>query len=65
MDEIEIIRGGPTIWPWMLGLLTLALIVWAVGEFYGGPASEPRDPVPAQADTVGVVDLSPPALAVS
>lgn len=36
MADINVERGGPTIWPWVLGLLVLALLVWGLAEIFGG-----------------------------
>lgn len=32
MADIDVQRKGPSIWPWIIGLLVLALIIWAVAE---------------------------------
>ena len=29
-------RKGPSIWPWIIGLLVLALLIWAIAEMVGG-----------------------------
>ena len=35
MADINVERSGPMLWPWIIGLLVLALIVWALMEMYG------------------------------
>lgn len=32
MADINVERRGPSIWPWILGLLVLALVIWGVAE---------------------------------
>jgi hypothetical protein len=32
MADINVERKGPSIWPWIIGLLVLALLIWAVAE---------------------------------
>lgn len=34
MAEINVERKGPSLWPWILGLLTLALLIWALTSFF-------------------------------
>ena len=36
MADINVRRGGPSIWPWVLGLLVLALLIWVLAEVFGG-----------------------------
>ena len=36
MAEIRVERGGPTIWPWVLGLLLVALLIWGATELFDG-----------------------------
>jgi hypothetical protein len=35
MAEINVERKGPSIWPWVIGLIVLALLVWALMELFG------------------------------
>lgn len=52
MADINVTKGGPTIWPWVLGLLVLALMIWALAEVFGDDAEiNIPDPI---ADTVTV-----------
>src|SRR5690606_10959856 len=32
MADIRVERKGPSIWPWIVGLLVLALLIWAIAE---------------------------------
>lgn len=32
MADINVERKGPSIWPWILGILILALVIWGVAE---------------------------------
>ena len=32
MADINVERKGPSIWPWIIGLLVLALLIWAIAE---------------------------------
>lgn len=41
MADINVERRGPTIWPWVVGLLVLALLVWVLVEMFGR-SGEPR-----------------------
>jgi len=51
--DINVERKGPSIWPWIIGLIVLALLIWALVEMFG----DRTQPVVAdpRADTV-VVD---------
>jgi hypothetical protein len=33
--DINVERKGPSIWPWIIGLLVLALLIWALIEMFG------------------------------
>ncbi len=35
MAEIDVERRGPTIWPWIIGLVVLAVVIWLVAEILG------------------------------
>lgn len=35
MADINVERGnGPSIWPWIIGLIVLALIIWALTQIF-------------------------------
>ena len=36
MADINIERKRPSIWPWVVGLLVLALLIWAIAAFTVG-----------------------------
>lgn len=56
--DINVERKGPSVWPWVVGLLVLALLIWALVEMFEGDA-EPalNDPV---ADTTFVDTIGTP-----
>jgi hypothetical protein len=33
--DINVERKGPSIWPWIVGLLVVALLAWALIEMFG------------------------------
>ena len=35
MADLPVVRRGPTIWPWVLGLAALVLVIWLVAETFG------------------------------
>lgn len=35
MADINVERKGPSIWPWVIGLIVLALLIWALMELFG------------------------------
>ncbi len=44
MAEIRVERKGRSIWPWIVGLVVLAVLVWlAIGYFRGGGAEQVTD----------------------
>jgi hypothetical protein len=44
--DINVERKGPSIWPWIIGLIVLALIIWALTQmFRTDPAVAPVTPV--------------------
>jgi hypothetical protein len=58
--DINVERKGPSIWPWIVGLIVLALLIWALVEMFG--REDPTVVAPGR-DTVGVVpaDTAPMA----
>lgn len=54
MADISVERKGPSIWPWILGIVVLALLVWFLADAFTGddddvvvvePAVEVVEPV--------------------
>lgn len=42
MADIDVVRKRSSVWPWVIGLLVLAVILWAVfGMMSERPATEP------------------------
>lgn len=39
MADIDVVRKRTSVWPWVIGLLLLALVIWAVLAMMG-PADE-------------------------
>ncbi len=35
MADIDVTRKSPSIWPWIIGLLVLALLIWGLAEMLG------------------------------
>jgi hypothetical protein len=61
MADIKVERKGPSIWPWIIGLIVLALLVWALmelfvrkdpGEVKGQPAATAPISAPLHASRV-------------
>lgn len=40
MADINVERKGPSIWPWIIGLLVLALLIWALVEMFDSDEPE-------------------------
>lgn len=65
MADINVERKGPSVWPWVIGLLVLALLIWGLVEMFGD-AGEPvvvepvTDSLPAARGTT--VGTPPPPL---
>lgn len=45
MADINVERKGPSIWPWIIGLIILALVIWALAELMGDDDVVDTDPV--------------------
>jgi hypothetical protein len=50
--DINVERKGPSIWPWIIGLIVLALLIWALTQMFG--RQDTTTPVGAPADTFPV-----------
>jgi hypothetical protein len=60
MADIDVERKGPSIWPWIIGLIILALLIWALVELFGEDEAEVAEaPVPAVVSP-GPVPADPP-----
>ncbi len=35
MADINVERRGPKIWPWIIGLIILVLLIWAIAQIVG------------------------------
>lgn len=49
LADINVERRGPTIWAWIIGLIILALLIWAIAEIVDRqetPAREVIEVVP-------------------
>lgn len=40
MADINVERKGPSIWPWIIGLIVLALLIWALTELFDDDADD-------------------------
>lgn len=57
MAEIHVERKrGPGVWPWVAGLLLLALLVWGALEWLGGDSARGLD----RASAPAAADAGPP-----
>lgn len=56
MADINVERKGPSIWPWIIGLLVLALLIWALAELLGDDDDDlVETPVPAMVEPAPVL----------
>ena len=55
MADIKVERKGPSIWPWIIGLLVLALLIFALMELFGRSESG----VPASAEPATGAAITP------
>ena len=56
MADINVERKGPSIWPWIIGLIVLALLIWILVEMFDSdePEVEVDEPVPSAVVTPDV-----------
>jgi hypothetical protein len=47
--DINVERRGPSVWPWIIGLLVLALLIWGLVEMFGEGSTAATD---SNADSV-------------
>jgi hypothetical protein len=55
MADINVERKGASIWPWILGLLVAALLIWALAGLFGD------DEEVETVDPAAEVGMTPPA----
>jgi hypothetical protein len=58
MADIKVERKGPSIWPWIVGLVVLALLVWALMQLFGR-----KEPGEVKGQPVATAPLAAPLLA--
>ena len=46
MADTAVGRRGPGAWPWVAGLIVLALLLWGITRLLNDPAPVAADPVP-------------------
>lgn len=54
MADINVERRGPKVWPWIIGLIILVLLIWAIAEIMdrnGEPTREVIEVVPQPGTT--------------
>jgi hypothetical protein len=44
--DINVERKGPSIWPWIIGLIVLALLIWALTQVLGRDDTRQRPMTP-------------------
>lgn len=59
MADMNVHRKGPSIWPWIIGLLVLALLIWALVELFESD-DETVDLDPATEQALVVEPVSEP-----
>lgn len=47
MAEINVERKRPSVWPWIIGLLVLALLIWALVGLFGSEEEVAQEPIGA------------------
>ncbi len=57
MADINVERKGPSIWPWIIALVVIALVVWAIAELMGDGEVVETEPTAVEAPVV----VPPPA----
>jgi hypothetical protein len=60
MADIDVERKSPSVWPWVIGLLVLALLIWALVEMFGGDAEPIADQPLGDTTVVDVTEGTAP-----
>jgi hypothetical protein len=55
--DINVERKGPSVWPWIIGLVVVALLIWALTQMFG--PRETVTPVITPTDTPVVAPDTP------
>lgn len=45
MADINVERRGPKVWPWIIGLVVLVLLIWAIAEMVDRDSPTPGETV--------------------
>lgn len=56
MADINVERRGPRVWPWIIGLVVLVLLIWAIAELV-----DRGEPVPGETVEVVPEQVTPAA----
>jgi hypothetical protein len=46
--DVRVERRGPSIWPWIIGLLVLSLLIWLLVETFGNDDAAREQPAAEQ-----------------
>jgi hypothetical protein len=45
LADINVERRGPTVWPWIVGIIILVLLIWAIAEIVDRSTAPPQPQV--------------------
>jgi hypothetical protein len=60
MADINVQKKGASIWPWILGLLVAALLIWALMTLFGGGDEDEVQLVEPASEVGPNMEASPP-----